>query len=531
MANTIEQITNSLLIKNKISGFDKQDLELQLQIHPNYPSFQSITDTLDYFNIENIAVEVPKEALDQLPKSFVTLLEHNDKTEIAVITRSEKKVFIKHSSLTKSSLSNEDFLKIWVPKIIAVEEGESIQKSNTANNKLKQTLLGIASISAAAYLFFSEITVLDFFILIVSVVGTILSYFAVRESLGYKSQALQSICTTIKHSNCNEVITSKKGELISGFTFADAGMIFFSVLCTYAIFFGIDGILLVPTLIGFPFILYSLYAQQFIIKQWCVLCIGISLATIIVGVILYLSEPFQITPFNSLKLIIISSIVALVYLYLKTYIAENRQFKSSNIKLLKFKRNPKLFEQLLSKSNTIEQGDFAHEIILGNPEASFTIVSLTNPLCGFCRTAFGGYVRAIRSLGNDIKIVIRMPISTEKLDAPALRIALRLLEIFEDKGQEGFIEAYYDWFGNRTIESWLKNNGQSEFAERHLKLLNDYREWATKNKLNYTPATIINNKLYPKTYDYEELFYFTQHLLEKFKDETLTTNQVAHANL
>ncbi|TYP76087.1 vitamin K epoxide reductase family protein [Aquimarina intermedia] len=529
MTNTIEQITNSLLIKNKINGFDKKDLELQLQIHPNYPSFQSITDTLDYFTIENIAVEVPPNALDQLPKTFVTILEHDDKTEIALIVKTDKKITIKHTSVSQSSMSYEEFKEIWIPKIIAVEEGEPEQKTKKHSNFLKQAILAVAGIAIAVQLYVLQLTLLDALIIGLSVAGGILSFFAVRESLGYKSQVLQSFCTTIKQSNCNQVITSKKGELLPGISFADTGIIFFTILSTYILLFGVDSILIIPSLLGFPFILYSLYSQQFIIKQWCMLCLGISAITVLLSGILFLNYAFHFNLDDLLALTLISSVISLIYLNLKNYIKENRTLKTNNLKLHKFKRNPELFEQLLFKSSPVQQQTFNHEIILGNPKAPFAITSLTNPLCGFCKAAFESYIKVLKASGENLKIIVRMPVNTEKIEAPASRIAYRLLEIYEKEGQKGFIEAYANWFENRTIETWSKKYGLPEFTAQHTELLNKQKEWATKNNLNYTPATIINNRLYPKTYDYEEFFYFTQHLLENYESEPIETREVVSA--
>ena len=121
MENNIEKIVETVLIQNKISSYDKKDLELQLQIHPNYPSFQSITDTLDYFAIDNIAIEVPIDALDQLPQSFVSLIKNDTSEEIVSVIHKNKQIEIKHSDLKKRKFTYDEFIKIWVPKVIAVE--------------------------------------------------------------------------------------------------------------------------------------------------------------------------------------------------------------------------------------------------------------------------------------------------------------------------------------------------------------------------------------------------------------------------
>jgi len=98
---------------------DLQDYELQLLSHPDYPSFRSISDTLDYFNILNIAAQVPKESLEQLPLSFLTVVTAGGLPELASIKR-KRKIKITTSAAT-SEMSADEFGKIWSGAIIAVE--------------------------------------------------------------------------------------------------------------------------------------------------------------------------------------------------------------------------------------------------------------------------------------------------------------------------------------------------------------------------------------------------------------------------
>lgn len=75
-------------LKKENYNIDRNDFKLQLLSNQSYPSVKSITDTLDYFNIENIAINVPKDALDQLPDFFLAILNNNLST---TITQVEKK--------------------------------------------------------------------------------------------------------------------------------------------------------------------------------------------------------------------------------------------------------------------------------------------------------------------------------------------------------------------------------------------------------------------------------------------------------
>src|SRR5688572_67143 len=46
----------------------------QVKSHPQYPSLVSITDTLDWLGIENMAVEIEKEQLQEISTPFLAYL-------------------------------------------------------------------------------------------------------------------------------------------------------------------------------------------------------------------------------------------------------------------------------------------------------------------------------------------------------------------------------------------------------------------------------------------------------------------------
>ena len=71
--NHLVKILQSYLKKEGYS-INLDDFKLQLLSNPSYPSVKSITDTLDYFGVENIAANVPKDALNQLPNFFLAIL-------------------------------------------------------------------------------------------------------------------------------------------------------------------------------------------------------------------------------------------------------------------------------------------------------------------------------------------------------------------------------------------------------------------------------------------------------------------------
>ncbi len=525
MKNTIENIIEHVLVQNRISNYDKKDLELQLQIHPNYPSFQSITDTLDYFDIDNIAVEVPIDALDQLPKSFVSLVKVDNSEEIVSILHKNDNISLKFSSLKKKKYTYTEFKEIWIPKVIAVEHASKnslfIQQSF-----LQKILVSALLISLIFTIINSTESIEQIIFLALSITGVIFSFYAVRESLGIHSQTMQQFCTSIKNSNCSEVINNNTGKLLKNFSLADASLVFFSIITLYHLFYGYNSTLLLPTIIGVPFIVFSIYSQALIIKKWCTICLVI--ASIVTGLIItsIFSLPFSFDLSSIFGLTLISAAFTLAYLYSKENIVENKDFKSDNIKLNHFKRDPQIFDHLLSLSEKVhDTGVISNEIILGNPNAQFKIISLTNPMCGYCKEAFESYSKVIKSMGERVQVIIRLRVAIDDLNNEATQVSLRLLEIYHDKGSDSFINAYNAWFKDRTFSIWVKNYGSPKNKKNHTEVLKKQSEWAEKNSLHYTPASLMNGTLYPKKYSYKEFFHFTNLMIESHDEIMLNEKE------
>lgn len=514
MKNNIENIIQNVLIRNRISNYDKKDLELQLQMHPSYPSFQSITDTLDYFNIDNLAVEVPVEALDQLPESFISIIKTKNDDEIVSVIRRKNTIQLKYASLPKKNFTYEEFKEIWIPKVIAVEK--SIKSSVFANYPIFQVLLvGILVLSSLYIMIERGSGFNSIAFLTLSLTGMIFSFFAVRESLGIQSQTMHQFCTSVGSSDCGDVINNNSGELFKNFSFTDAGMIFFGSLVLYQLFYGFNSALLVPSLLSIPIVIYSFYSQAFTIKKWCVICMVIGITS--VGLIILSLRSFSFSFDVSLifGLVMISAIFTLVYNYGKKKIKENMDYKTKNVGLVHFKRDFEIFSYLLNDSERVTDNTIiSNEIVMGNPQAVFKIISLTNPMCGFCKEAFESYTRVLRTMSDQVQIVIRLKVDLEDLQNQATQISLKLIEIYTNDGVNRFIKAYTDWFADRTYDNWMSTYGKSRNDPKGIQTLKKQSEWAEKNNLNYTPATLINDVLYPKKYSYDEFFYFINTMVD-----------------
>ena len=77
---------------NKIY-IDRDEFELQLEGHPDFPSLLAFSDALHFFNIENYSYRIDNDEKDILPEDFLALV----KGELAVVNNKDNKITVNGS--------------------------------------------------------------------------------------------------------------------------------------------------------------------------------------------------------------------------------------------------------------------------------------------------------------------------------------------------------------------------------------------------------------------------------------------------
>ncbi|WP_046756542.1 vitamin K epoxide reductase family protein [Kordia jejudonensis] len=515
----MEQIILSLLRTNGYLSVDSEQLNLQLLSHPEYPSLKSITDTFDYFEIDNIAATVPKEALSEMPKSFLALVNSDNGDAIVLVEKKRGMIHMSLADETKEKLTEEAFVTRWTGTIIAVEEIESI--AGTQSFKAALPYFVIAIVAAVNVMFEFSLAYLIYTAL--TLVGLYISVLIIREDLGIKSKAVAKVCGAIsKNSDCGDVITTK-GNLLFGFiSLSDATFVFFAALFLILSSIGFNqDVLFALSLAGIPVVLYAIYRQGIVLKKWCALCL-------LIAGILFLQTGLLASTYTYEWLFDLeyiakaAGIFGLIYIawnYCKGYWESHEKLGNTERDFLKFKRNPELFKTLLQEQTVINPGVIPAplRVIFGNPKGAIQLQGVTNPLCGFCTAAFESYDKLLSTYGNDIRLefIFNVP---ENAENKSTKIVSRLVDLYQQDPKKAYI-ALKEWFANRDIEAWHENFGFSE-NPMVTQVLDAHREWANINGVNYTPASILNNNFFPKTYEIKDLPLFIQDMILETQQET-----------
>ena len=503
-------ILEKFLIKNNYTNFNRKDISLQLQTHPLNPSFRAITDTLDYFGIENVAATVPEDSLPSMPTNFLTLINQND-PQLVLVVKKNNHVYIYPENEKRAKYTFSEFNEIWSKNVIAIGEN-SKRDTNTLMLNLVGGLLAIGTL--VVFLLLRDVGWTTGIVLLLSAIGLYISLLLVKEKIGYHSAWVHSICTSITNSNCDEVINSKGGMLTKNISLADTSFVYFSILMFHSIFFGYNSITALVILLSIPVVVFSIYYQAAVLKKWCMLCLGVVAVLICLNILGSRHSSFHFTILQITEFLMTLAVLFPAYFFIKNLMVTQKINEEKLFAASQFKRNPDIIKKLMNDAKVIEDlGTIQNEIRIGNPDAIHKIIAFTNPFCGFCKAAFESYSKIIKAHPN-VEIWMRFNSDFEKFETASTKITARLVELYFEKGTEYFISAYLDWFKDKNEKDWLKKYGSPKLEEKTISLLKVHRNWAVKNEIDHTPATIIGGQEFPSYYGYEDLTLVIGDILE-----------------
>ncbi|WP_299678414.1 vitamin K epoxide reductase family protein [uncultured Dokdonia sp.] len=521
----MDELIFRFLLGSHITAFSKEDIHLQLLSHADYPSVKAITDTLDYFGIDNIAANVPIDALSQLPNLFLALIEEEGDTTLALVQQQKNGVQIRTIQDKKEKRSIQEFTSQWTGTIVAIEENKKRAPLVTSFNTRMIALLVALLFAVVTTLIFTPSIPHAIYILL-TVFGCFVSYLISKESIGVKDRMTSKVCNALSSTlnSCATVITSKEGRINKAFGLGDASLVYFTSLFFAITFLGIHPSILLAVAIGSVFVLgYSIYLQAIQIKQWCGLCLLVSVVLISQFVTVFLLFSGWDFSFQYLsKALVITMGITLLWGYVKPLLLRSQELRTTKKEYFSFKRN-KLFFTTALQQETLENIQILPQeaqLYFGNREAPIQLTAYSNPLCGYCVAAFELYDRLLTQFPTDVGI--QFVFNTPKdLENPATQIAKRTLEVYRKSKTDAF-NALKDWFGDRDVDCWMEKHGTPNtmllMDDRTLEM---HREVAQQNNINYTPETLIGNQKFPKKYyEYEDLLLFVEILKERANEVT-----------
>lgn len=509
MNNYFPSLSRFLFSNNHL--VQEQELSLQIASHPNFPSLYAIADTFTKLGIENGAFRVNREDYDQLPQSFIAVLEATGQNKnIVFVEKKSKNVKVNYENGKNVTLTIKDFLLQWNGVFLAVEPNEKHHIKFTLNKSLVfASLVGLIGL-LTFIISLDLVLVLTFLLLII---GNGISVLITQKSLGIHNHSTAKICGTGNNISCDAVISFKGAKFLGFLELSDASSIYFFSLTlsmlilgltinAYALFylFASMGVLILP---------YTIYYQWRIIKQWCTLCLGVSLVVALLfvcGMVFLFNTDFLFAfNYREFGVLIFSLLfVSFLWLEIKDIWKENTSLKRIEFNYIKIKKNPIHFKAALEQSKSLTKPMYS-PIIMGNEEAEDKITVVLSPLCIHCRNYYKN-IQSMLEKHSGLRVEFLFNVNVSNKFNPSSNIARRLIEIYNDNGDT--VEAFSDWSNDvMELTSWLNKWGKPKNSESEQQVLEHFK-WCKDNKINYTPAVIYKNYILPDTYQLKDLSYF-----------------------
>lgn len=500
-----------------------------LEQNPYYPSLYSLSNVFEKLGIANQSFTVNEENLHEFEAPFITYCsgQSTGKDFVLVTNITHTQVHYIAQTNTPKQVSREAFLKSWQKIIFVAEataqsgEKDYLQKLKTEKLKTsKQQLLYAAVVVLIGLLVYWFISSTNYSIIATSIIpikllGVAATVLLLIYEIDKTNSFVKNICTAGKQTNCDAVLNSKAGKFL-GMGWGELGFFYFAATTLFLLLPGLPFIgklpwLAIASTLAAPYIIFSIYYQYKVVKQWCPLCLVVQAVLameLVWGIVNFWSVGVQYFAINVLVLLPIASCVLLIittWYLLKPVLLAAKAAPGYNAAYKRLLYNPEIFNGLLQQQTTAPTGWQNLGIDIGNPTAATTIVKVCNPYCGPCAKAHPVLEEIVKN-NNNVKVKVIFTATNAEGDR-ANKPVKHLLAIAAKQNGQLTAQALDDWYitDKKDYEVFAAKypmNGEIKEQESKLDAMN---KWCTDAEITATPTIFINGKLLPETYNISEL--------------------------
>jgi uncharacterized membrane protein len=528
-------VTIQLLKQLKVKVTDYTVNEAILN-HPDYPSILCISDALNSWHVENTVIRTENVKLSELPLPLIAFT--NTKSVFVLVTEiKDNKIFYKDDGNKSKSKALLNFLKEFKGVVLLAEANKNSGEADYNKTKYKEnivqlkipafiivglivivtTIINISIINSSLVIYF-------FFLLILKFAGLLTTSLLLWYEADKANPVLQKICSSGGKTNCNAILNSKASKIFGlswseiGFFYFSSGFLFLLTAYNSQLTANLQLIQLL-NLIALPYVFFSIFYQWRIAKQWCPLCLTVQtililefITTISFGALDHL-QIYQIVNIAALSTFFVAFILPIVaWFIIKPLVLNQQKAKQDFRSLQRIKFNAEIFNALLERQKHVTVPADGLGIILGNADATNTLIKVCNPYCGPCAKAHPEIERLLEENQN-LKVQIIFTATNDENDFRNAPVK-HLLAIAENNDETKTKCALDDWYladkkDYKVFAEKYTVNGELKRQEKKIDAMN---AWCDKIEISFTPTIFFNNYQLPDAYSIGDLKYF---LLDK----------------
>ncbi len=505
-------------------NYTDQYLEDCILSHPDHPSLLCISDTLEKYGVDALAIKVEADKLLEFPLPCIIQLSNRGGVFKVLENFSKERIVCIDDKGKPVELNREQFLSKWTGICLLAKASKNSKEPGMEKRLQEKRAMSILQWGTVALLITSLILTLtnsDIAVdsntvflgvytslkIIGLVVGVLLLWYEVDKY----NPALQSFCSGGSKINCEAVLGSKYAKLFNGnLSLSLVGFAYFFGSLSFLGIMGFSPVSVsIASLLSFtalPMVLLSIYYQAIIIKQWCKFCIIVQAVLILEMTIAYFDR-FYATPFVWEALPLLLGLLLLpipIWKILRPLFEAKKDTNLYRRSLKKIKNNPNVLTGLLAKTRKVTTGVKGLGISINNKNAKYHIIKVCNPYCGPCAKAHP----ILEELVNKgiINLQILFTASAETTN-PRTKTVSHLLAI-DEKGDKGMTrQALDDWYlaEKKDYESFAQKYPMNGEPGKQLEKIGTMKKWCDTEKITHTPTIFINGHELPREYSVEDL--------------------------
>ncbi len=525
MIDNCVSVTKVLLDSLKVKNTD-QYLKDNILSHADHPSLLSISDTLNKYNIENLAIRVDAAKLEQLPLPCIVQIDKGGGELFYTLSSISEQEVTYHDDKGKFfRVPKTEFYEIWTGVCLLAERstksGEVGIEKKLASNRILNFLTLLLAIFFITWLVIAFLkadfignpttTIYAIAYSVLKIIGLTVGIMLLWFEVDQYNPTIQSICSGGKKVNCNSVLNSKHArrfkDVISisliGFSYFFGSFLF---LALTGFSMSSVGILAFLSFSSLPVVFLSFYYQAVIIKQWCKLCIAIQVVLVAEILFAFIGDFYKAATYlDTLPLLVALLIVPIVlWKHLKPIIDKEKEASLNKRGLKKIKNNPDVLESLLAKTREIQNNSEGLGLLLTGGSAKYDIIKVCNPYCGPCAKAHPILEELLNSGKINLQILFNASLDPNDRSGKTVR---HFLAIADEKNSRKTQEALDEWYyaerkDYETFAERYPKNGELNQQDDRIKAMSD---WCKAEKITHTPTIFINGKELPNEYTVEDL--------------------------
>lgn len=528
------------LLKALNIKFTRSYLQKELVEHPNYPSLAAIADVIGmFYDVACAPIKIPIRDYQQSSDFRLPFLAQIQPKEggqevFAVVTHCTDEVVTLYNPVTRQEerYTSVSFRELYRGLILVVEAGAKKQEDQYEKHLEKQrqsngynffAIIGLPVITVVIVAFYYWVhpaisSVAPILFTILTLTGSVLTAVLLWHEIDEYNPVVRQICQNTARVNCSAVLNSAASK-IKGLSWSSLGFVYFTgmllALLSSNIAPGSLGIAAWMSLFSTPYILFSLYYQWRVVRQWCVLCLMVQAILLLLLFTAFAGDFYSIPLWTVLSVnpfaafMVSFLFVFTVIIILMPALQKVKGSRQKAIELQRIKHTPQIFVALLAKQKRMIKSADGLGISIGNPNSVFKLIKVCNPYCGPCAKAHPIMEELVNS-NEEVSMQIIFT-ATEKENDIRREPVMHLMAIAA-KGEETLTKkALDDWYlaDKKDYASFAAQYQLSEQMPLQTEKLRAMNEWCDAVQISFTPTFFVcldNKDEDPKFYQLPDMY-------------------------